>query len=431
MFKVKLVFLVFSISLIVSSFSLSKEQVPIAYFKLRAMNVEDTLIDKSLEINSSVFIDYLNDTLWSKRDAYDAAHILMIPLHYAVKSNDDVLLNAFESHFAKFYKAYKANEVLIEGLNELQYLSLFSRYLALTSSSNKEKELKSNLYSLLNERFNYYWNEKPAWQWGRDPFQGGIKERIRWKLENIDERANYYNVFHDADFFAIGIAADLMFYAINNNSPINEYEGAIDLFFAIMDQRLDLSKQGWVFQLDYWLDHSDYSYSGYFVEPNEEAPKITANSIQEDASHGHRWPLWLAQVSQVKDISEISERLKWQFLNVIIEDSMSYKAGIPILNNYMCGHNGYYRWAYQTHKNEGYAPYKLSGTFSLGWWSLLNDKKIAEYYLLLANAFPLNDANKSLYLHVSSRKRNSKTTNSYNNGMRQQIAKMSVFISTN
>ena len=101
---------------------------------------------------------------------------------------------------------------------------------------------------------------------------------------------------------------------------------------------------------------------------------------------------------------------------------------IPILNNYMCGHNGYYRWKYSTHKNSGYGPYKLSGTFGFGWWSLLKNEKISDYYLLLYNAYPLNEANAAIYEAITSRERHPIVKNSDLNGLKQQIALMATFL---
>lgn len=388
---------------------------------------EKILVTLKDSINSSHFIDLLSDSLWSKRDAYDAAHNLMIPLHYGFLSSDKGLQNAFQDHIINFLKAEVDGNVKIEGLKELQYLSLLSRYLSLAPHESK---VSNRLYHFLNDRFDYYWTQKPAWQWGRKPFEGGIKKRIIWKLNHTDSTYQYYNVFHDADFYVLGLAADLL-----KNTPkqdtsrTRKYREAIDLFFEIINQRLDKTARGWVFQKNMWSDHRDYAYSGFTSTPSEHDERHVAENIQADASHSHRWPLWLLQISQVKKVKSLQKRLKRQLLNVVIEDELSHKIGIPLLNNYMCGNNGYFRWNYATHRKTGYGPYELSGTFGLGYWSLLEGEKISDYYIMLSGAYPLCDSYKKVFKTISKRKRNKIIASAHENGLRKELAKMAAYIS--
>lgn len=381
-----------------------------------------------LKISQEIFVELLQDSLWNKRDAYDASHILMIPLHYAFLKKDDVLIKAFENHFKRMLDAYKRDEVKLNNLAELQYLSLVSRYLALEYTS-KDSNLEIELANLLSSRFLFYWIEEPAGQWDREPFEGGIKERIRWKLEEGDTRVSYYSVIHDIDFYIIGIAADLIRSRKIEPLVYEECIQAIILFERILNDRLDMKQEGWVLQKDMWLDHKDYAYSGYLVEPNQDSKKSVALSLQEDSSHSHRWPLWILQVCGVIDIIPIQNRLRWQLLNVVIDKNQ--KIGIPILNNYMCGHNGYYRWGYQTNSSSGYGPYQLSSTFGLGWWALLGGNDISNYYQQLANAFPLTEAQMYFYKIVTKREIHPLILNSYNNGIKQNIAIMASEVSRN
>jgi hypothetical protein len=189
---------------------------------------------------------------------------------------------------------------------------------------------------------------------------------------------------------------------------------------------LDFKQIGWVFQKDMWIDHPDFAFSGYVTEPGKDAKPIKASSLQEDSSHGNRWALWLLQIGQVLDLSELKERLKYQLLNVVIDKNQ--KVGIPILTNYMCGNNGYYRWGYQTNVNSGYGPYKLSSTFGLGWWSLLGGQELGIYYMQLAKAYPLNEAQNNLYTSISLRQQNPFIENADNNGAKQSVAIMSMEI---
>jgi len=110
-------------------------------------------------------------------------------------------------------------------------------------------------------------------------------------------------------------------------------------------------------------------------------------------------------------------------LNIVIDHNVNI--GVPVLKNFMCGHNGYYRWNYQTHEEgTGYGPYQLSGTFTLGWWSLLGGTDLADLYDGLAHAYSLNKAQMDLYRDLSTRERHPVVAYGYINGVRRAIAMM-------
>jgi hypothetical protein len=376
------------------------------------------------KINENIFIRYLQDSLWSSKTAYNSGHFLMIPLHYASITEHKGLSNAFKKHYEKLLAVIQENPYELKELDELQYLSLASRYLVL-DMPEKHTELKEELAVFVKKRWFYYWKEYPAWQWGREPYPGGISERIADKLENKEQKLRYINALLDVDFYAIGIAADLLSYYTKQGTNCQECEEAIRLFKRVLETRFDYSVEGWIFQKDLWLTHPDYAYAGYYTLPNNKAAKIPAKSIQEDASHGHRWPLWLMQLKNVVDVADVTNRLKWQLLNVIIDKHQS--TTVPLLNNYMCGHNGYYRFNYRPNF-AGYGPYQLSGTFSLGWWSLLGGENIAGHYQSLADAYPLNAALLPFYKDVSLSADYPLKDTTQINGMRQNLARMSVVV---
>jgi hypothetical protein len=191
-----------------------------------------------------------------------------------------------------------------------------------------------------------------------------------------------------------------------------------------MEKRLDKSRKGWVFQEGFWCDHPTFAYAGYLVKPEwQDAKPFRIKNIQQDSSHAHRWPLWLTQLESVCEVGDYKKRLKWQLLNVVIDSRQNI--GVPVLKNYMSGHNGFYRWNYQTHeKGTGYGPYQLSGTFGLGWWSLLGGKRISELYQTLAESYPLNQAQLSLYKDLSTRDRHELVEREHHNGFKKIIAEM-------
>jgi hypothetical protein len=120
------------------------------------------------------------------------------------------------------------------------------------------------------------------------------------------------------------------------------------------------------------------------------------------------------------------KRLRWQLLNIIIDNHQNM--GVPILNNYMCGHNGYYRYNYDGSGSKGHGPYELSGTFSLGWWSLLGGEEIAVHYQNLSNAYPLSDALMPFFKDLSLSADFPLSDTTQTNGMRQNLARMSAVV---
>ena len=86
-------------------------------------------IGSSSEIWNSNIGQLLSSELWATRDAYDSSHILMVPLHYVFVANDEDGIREFELLFAQFSRS----ELPFGQLNQVQWLYLVSRYLALKS----------------------------------------------------------------------------------------------------------------------------------------------------------------------------------------------------------------------------------------------------------------------------------------------------------
>ncbi len=378
--------------------------------------------------SNDLLITFLGDSLWTPTNAYDATHYLQIPLHYAYITNDTELINAFENHFRQMVNAYKQDNVNLSRLNELQYLTLASRYISLFGENSKT-ELTEELAYILHERYRFYWLNSPAWQWDHEAFQGGIRERLLWKLSNPNTRRKFHKAIIDEDLFIIGIASDLYNYYENDKAKRKAFLEPLFLFNRIIKSRIT-TKQGWNFQKNYWIDHRDYAYTAYYTQPDSCSPKIRAHEISEDCSHSMRWPLRLIQVGNVIDIERYQKQLRWQLLNVIINTNQ--ESDITLLNNFVDGQNGYFRWGYVSHKGKGYGPYQMSSSFSLGWWSFLGDKEIAYHYYKTRNAFPLNEANMKLYATTTNRKRHPLIMNdTTNQKLRENISAMSIHIALN
>lgn len=370
---------------------------------------------------SSVFIGYLHDPLWEQRDAYDAGHRLMIPLHWAVNAKDEDFLLAFVEHFLQFHRQVNQDGWDIGTIRELQYLSLISRYLAMGAPAAKADERKK-LFEFTLERFNDYFRKREAWQWGREAFSGGVEGRVAWKLETNEVGLSYYNAVIDQDLYVLGIGADLLAASRRNDRSCLACEDAVELFVTVLEKRLAPDSR-WGFQEGFWSDHPTYSHAGYLSKPGREATAIKVHDIQSDSSHGHRWPLWLAQLDNAINVERYIKRLRAHFVKTVV--SQETGVGVPALHNFMSGHNGYYRWNYETHnEGEGYGPYELSGTFGLGWWALLGGEEISELYRKLLDAYPLNEAQLDLYTGKSQRERHSLVSDEHENGLRESIAAM-------
>lgn len=93
--------------------------------------------------------NYLADPLWSERNAYDVAHMLMIPFEYSFSFDTLTLKGFFSGYVDWFEKAVKADKVDLGRLNWLQHLHLVARYLVL------EDDVDAAGWVL--DEFNRYW----------------------------------------------------------------------------------------------------------------------------------------------------------------------------------------------------------------------------------------------------------------------------------
>lgn len=209
---------------------------------------------------------------------------------------------------------------------------------------------------------------------------------------------------------------------------------AKELFLKVFTERVEWYGEGWLIDVGRWSDHRDHAYASYYREPisfeGELLSKRPRNNAVADSSHAFRYPSWLRSAQLAFDekgslIDDLQAGLKYQFLNKILVPS---QGSVPTLNNFMDGHNGWYRYNYSSHEGalNGYGPYALSGSFSLGWWSLLGGEEIAHEYERLIRAFPLNSAELQLYSGSSTRERHPLIKDGWENGIMINISRMSL-----
>ncbi|NLW44487.1 MAG: hypothetical protein GXY92_04825 [Syntrophomonadaceae bacterium] len=385
------------------------------------------------DLAQATIVPYLSQELWIKRDIYDAGHRLMVPLHYAFANDDNKLIQSFEDHFTRFLnEGLSKVDITIDSqrLDTLQYYYVLSRYLVLADKNNSynfdsavHEELKNHLIADIEK----IWLRIPAWQWDREHFENGMKERLDWKLDNLDTEKSYYRAIIDEELFTLAIAADLSILEPDNSvlREINKYA------FKVLQREGKFDEEGkWLFQVGVWDDHPDYAYAGYTSKEKVTGTKPIVG-IAADSSHFHRFPLWINSFIQATEegteenrlFKNILEGLEKQFFNNVLippNDDVPYYR----LTNYMDGYNGLYRWNYATMPNDGYGPYELSGTFSLGWWTFLGSERIKHVYKDLYNQYPLTDEVIKLYVGPNTtRERNPlvKEPDVYFNGFNELI----------
>ncbi|MEZ2774720.1 hypothetical protein ACBP83_13015 [Acinetobacter pseudolwoffii] len=316
---------------------------------------------------------FLQGQHWGGAQRYDASHFLMIPMFYAFEKNDKTLIDSYNTYVESFYS--QSNEGIYfnkdsDRLKNLQFLYFLSTYSVLSNNTNYSKQMLNNVKSI--------WLEIPAWQWGREPFVN-MKTRLDWKM-TAGKNVGFNRAIIDEEFFTLGIAANLS--RIYPTDPtlkeINSYTK------QIFKQRSTFDDGRWLFDIGVWDNHPTFAYSGYNDTKNITIKKPKKN-IVTDTSHFMRMPilLWSFQGAFPQGSKDFllfkSYRigLEKQFYDKVI----LRKENKILLNNFMDGSNGVFRWEYPSlGKGKGYGPYGLTSSFGMGWWALLPSNKIQNIY---------------------------------------------------
>jgi hypothetical protein len=381
---------------------------------------------------------YLADSLWSARDRYDAGHFLMVPLHAAFELDEPDWQSQFREHFSRFVASLPTEEDLAGArLDWLQYLYAASRFLVLASDASRGDLVPTGLPEFVAEQVHRYWSVRPAAQYARAPFPGGIRERLDWKLSVTSVPKSYYRAIIDEESFLFAMAADVRHW--ENTSQLrsqwsSELDEILDVARAAYAQRaVPQSGGGWLFQPGVWADHPDFAYAGQNGKVPG-MPKAPLADVAEDASHSLRYPLWLVSLrgaardqAEYAYYSALLVGLARQFTSrVLVQPGDSFPAWR--LTNFMDGRNGVYRWQYSTAgEGNGYGPFELSGSFNLGWWGFLRSSLVREAYADQALRFPLPAQVLETYVGPSTtRQRHPLVTlpNDYSNGFRELIVRL-------
>lgn len=430
--KIKLIYLFFILSVVpYSACSRSANENNVVKFnnsQLAEIEYRDRLLW------DSVVRPYLQEPLWSPRDIYDSSHHLMVPLHASFTFKELQWQQDFSEHFRRFLLDYPTGMKNGEKyrLDRLHYFYLLSRYLALSCNIEKDLELKTKLYNVVSDEIDKIWNNDPAWQWGRSPFHGGMRERVLWKLNTSSVPLSYYRAIIDEELFTFAISADLLF-----SSKLGQQKSRDVLLDILSVARKVFENEvvwgedgGWLFQPGVWADGPGHLYAGQTVKRRGVA-ESPVSDVAWDSSHSHRFPLWL---TSLKNAYNDGTKNNFFYHRLIegLEKQLNQKVLVPPdknfsswrMNNYMDGRNGLYRW--REKDGFGYGPYELSGTFLIGWWTFLNSERVGKVYNDIYTQFPLSESVINLYVGPNaSRERHPLVTlpNQYKNGLIELIVR--------
>ncbi|MFC1717107.1 hypothetical protein ACFL6S_25820 [Candidatus Poribacteria bacterium] len=385
------------------------------------------------------FRKYLDDPLWVERDAYDAGHFLMLPLHAAFSFEKADWMEAFSDHIYRFLSQGRSDyEEIGNHLIKLHYLYFLSRYLVLAESIDKPYLVPVGLVDFVYRELEEIWH-KPAWQWDREPFPEGMKERLLWKLDTEDVPWSYYRAIIDEELFTFAIAADLasLDLDVDKFSILPEI---LEIAYRVFEQEGVFQEHGgWLLQPGVWTDAPSYAYAGHdLVAPGLE--KKPVEGIAWDVSHSQRMPLWLnsylntyPEGSKEHELySKIKSALAKQFHDVVLvpptEDFGAYRTF-----NFMDGRNGLYGYRYTP--TEGvivvHGPWDLSGSILIGWWAFLDSGREWEVYDYISRSFPLPQEVVELYIDENTKRdRNPliQGTAQYTTGMLELITRLAAKI---
>ena len=338
---------------------------------------------------------HLRSPLWEARDAYDAGHLLLLPV-----ISGSGLEKSHRLELADFFRRFEeADDAILMAQStttELQFYNMVGAYLVSLVKANISPP--PGLQDKLINAWTRNWN-KPAPSWGRTPFPGGTAERIQWILDNKSTQRSYYRALVERELYGLGIASQIAFLKDAQGEPVpQQVRSALKLAAEVLTQEFENTARGFVFQSGVWADHPDYAYAGNDSVSGDlnEAP---VKNITQDTSHSHRlaallWNLSLAPGDESAPLRLIAEETKMKLARqlrdrVIMPPTISFP-GVRT-TNFMDGQNGIYRYKSATKDSPavGYGAFELSGTFLMGWWSLLENSAIHETYQAQVECFPL------------------------------------------
>lgn len=350
-----------------------------------------------LESNWDRFVSLvLQDRLWQREFAYDAGHHLVPALFHAFQYGTAGRME-FSLHFQRFISEDEQSLETIEFRQEQirqHYLFLACLFVNLAKHSDPGL-IPPGLEDRLARELLAHWRSKPQWWYKPRRISGGIRGRLVWKLEQKHPEKSYFNAVTDHDLFSL---CSLCLMDLGH-----ETHDAAALMARVLNERGSHQPDGgWLFQTNVWKDHPDYAYVGN-PQLSNNLDKLGRESVNEDASHSHRWPIFLYAYLQAAKGPDrelglnVLRKLNYQFFTKVFIPANS-DVRYPRIRNFMDGWNGVYRYKYSTtgaNNYLGYGPSMLSGILPVGWWGFLPGAQ--DHWKQFAESFPLPNAAVELY----------------------------------
>jgi len=345
--------------------------------------------------------EMLSSPLWQSDYNYDAAHVLMLPLHFAFSTtSEQQKQQEFEAFFQRYADLFE-QAIDDNRLRQLQYHYLVSQYLLLANDFTPEL---GQLADAMSQYLIHQWTQVQTQTWGSPAirqFENGMQERLNWKLSNEVAELEFAKAIIDEEFYALAVAADLKaFYQKYQMSYDTTLDTIVETTYQVFSQKFSAGDDYFYVQKGVWSHHFDYRYAGH-VQQVADLEEKTIDDIAVDSSHLHRMPLWLKSFALADPERQVYwnglfNRLKLQFERVILVMPDESFPG-PRLNNYSDGRNGLYRYNFPTVANNlGYGPYELSGTLMHSWYAFLGSSSYKTS--LNGMSFPLAEDVQTLYI---------------------------------
>ncbi len=338
----------------------------------------------------------LADPLWLNDYAYDTSTSLMLPMHYAFKNPDRFERDpriVFDIFFSNLSDSFDPNNIQ-SFTAKSQFLYFITQYVKLKSQQGSIENLIP-LVNVLEEELVDVWLYRPAVHWDKSLNFVGLKQRLNWNLTDPDTQYSYYRAVIDQDWFTIAALSDLAViqHHLGHKTLFNEGD-LKTIIQGVLNRFGEFHGENWYFQKGVWWDHPDYIYVG-----NQEIePEITSDPIPDiaiDSSHSHRMPLWL------NSFADFDEAGADYYKNIIVEMRNTFEKNVfvPVnesgyqyllMNNYMDGNNGLYRFNYVTQgEGNGFQAYQLSGSLFVGYYSFLDSAVYRDSLRNMSTSFPL------------------------------------------
>ncbi len=398
---------------------------------------QEKYLDSSRQLWSRLITNYLQQPLWTQRDAYDATTVLAVPVVAAFELDEESWQGELAAFFDRELAAYESHRIFdeISGITKLQALYLPSLYLAQNAMAHKPTNPR--LLSMVEKELLAVWNA-PSADWKGNEFPT-MASAIRWKIEHATTTPSYFRSIHDGHLYPMATAANIA--TVLGSSTPQSIRSILDLSAAALATQATWEPNGgWVWQPGAWTDHRDYSRAGYTEKIRHDDP-MPVPGIAEDSSHAMRWPTWLSSFEGgFEAVGRTEDAALARRLQAGLATQMITKVFVPPsttfanwrTTNYMDGRNGIYRYGYSTDDiGLGVGPYGVSGSFLWGWWSLLHHEAMRSTYCDVASRYPFNAQEQRVYLGTdTNRDRNPivKSDQPYSNGLTQLLDQLACML---